>query len=270
MALEGEEVPFFGRRELLERAPPLRSPGHGVHRGGTSRRVHGVPRDDPPGTDRPSNPIGGGFLPLVEHGARDEGGGRQARVHRPEDPVGHLGGPRVPARPEHAQPDLHRHRAIRRQTGHVEHAGRLAVDHDRVAGQQRAHRRDVVEERIERHGPLTDRHPGRVPGPESGPEPTAGQPRDGGETRGHRHHRSLARDEHRGAEPDPRCPDGGETEVDERVLPQRRAVEAPHPGVAELLGEDRQIGEVRARREPTGEIQNAQRAPPSLDSGPRE
>jgi hypothetical protein len=69
------------------------------------------------------------------------------------------------------------------------------------------------------------------------------------------HWRPLLRDQHRGAETDPRGALDGERQVHKRVFPQRGGFENSYPRVAEFLDQCHEFRETRLRRQAARQLQ---------------
>src|SRR5680860_1356801 len=132
--------------------------------------------------------------------------------------------------------------------GHEAHE--LAVDLDRLAGEQPAELADVALDPRPRERGLAEGHPAGEPGADRDGEPSGREPVHGGDrVRGH-HDVTQARHQHGGAESDPVRGLGDARERDPDVGIQRGRVVQPHALVAELLGKTGVADAVRSRRDP--------------------
>jgi hypothetical protein len=189
-------------------------------------------------------------------------------VRRPDDPVGQVTRQGGAPGPEDAEPDRHLDGPGEGDPFGVQHPGGFSLQDHGLSGQESPNGADVVGEGADPHWPLADREAGGEARTEARPEAAARDPGDRRDPRDHGHLRPLVRDQNGGPEADPRGPLGGQRQVDERVLPERRRIEDPGPGVAELLGQLDQGGEVGARGEPTGQLEVSHAAGP-FPSTPR-
>ena len=196
----------FGLGDLLQPFAPLDSARERVDRRGIAL-VHRVVHDRERRARGRERPLGTRALAVVEH--------RAEREHRAPVELGIAAADRHHAvaelvRDRHAlrsvrgDDDRRRDRERRREVGAVQHLHDRAVDLDLLAAQQRAELLDVAARPRPRQRLLAHRHAAGESGPDRDRDPTGRELLEGGDRARLRERVAEVRDEHRGAERDPR------------------------------------------------------------------